>query len=52
MEIVDVVNHTPQVAASELVKVTFAITGIDVPFEFPFSNESLTAPMIQFLENT
>lgn len=49
MEIVDVVNHTPQVAASEIIKLTFAITGVNVPFEFPFSNESLTTPTIQFI---
>lgn len=50
MEIVDVVNHTPQVSASASVKVTFSITGLLIPFEFPFSNESLTDPMIQFID--
>ncbi len=52
MEIVDVVNHTPQVSASEMVKITFAITGVSVPFTFPFSNESLSKPMLEFLDES
>ncbi len=50
MEIVDVENHTPEVAASALIKLTFAITGIITPFVFPFSNESLTKPMLEFID--
>ncbi len=49
MEIVDVVNHTPEVSASELVRVTFIVKGGAKPFIFPFSNESLEKGMLHFI---
>lgn len=49
MEIVDVQSLTPVVAASRPIRVIFNVVGAVAPFEFPFSNESLTENKIEFI---
>lgn len=51
MKVIEVSNKTPTVNISAQVKLTFKITGASpVPFQFPFSNESLKESKIQFVK--
>lgn len=51
MEIKNVVLSKETVYVGETVSVTFKIIGAVKPFTFPFSNESLTEPTIEFIKN-
>lgn len=49
MEFKDVLLLTPKVEANGVFKLTFEVIGAEgIGFWFPFSNESLTEPKIQF----
>lgn len=50
MEILDVVRDPAIVATNEPFRITFKIVGALNPFQFPFSNESLTEKEIVFIK--
>lgn len=48
----DIEIEPQRVTINAKIRVTFRITGaMPVPFQFPFSNESLTERKIEFLED-